>query len=139
MIEVHGSIGRLTCPQCSHSFPIEEYIEPFIERVEIPKCRDCQAVLKPDVVLFEEMLPFDAWEQAENHFRSADVVLVVGSSLEVMPAGSLPLYALERGAKLIINTLSETFLDGQADVLLPFDVAKALPAIVAELGITNAG
>ncbi|HZW03557.1 MAG TPA: Sir2 family NAD-dependent protein deacetylase, partial [Anaerolineaceae bacterium] len=133
VIEVHGSMGRLGCPQCARSYPVEDFVEPFIRQSEIPTCPACGTVLKPAIVLFEEMLPEDAWSEAERHFTAADLVLVVGSSLEVMPAGSLPLYALERGAGLIINTLSETYLDEQADVLLPFDVAATLPAIVAEL------
>ena len=59
---------------------------------------------------------------------------MVGSSLEVTPAANLPLYGLDRGARLIINTLSATYLDGQADLLLTFDVAEMMPAIASRLG-----
>jgi NAD-dependent deacetylase len=75
----------------------------------------------------------EAWNKAQDHCEQADLVLVAGSSLEVSPANQLPLYALQHDARLIINTLSTTYLDEAAHVLLPGDVAKILPQIVAQL------
>lgn len=72
----------------------------------------------------------DTWEAAVDQARQADLFLVVGTSLEVMPVNSLPLYALENHAPLIINTLSLTYLDGRAAVTLKKDISIALPAIV---------
>jgi NAD-dependent deacetylase len=133
VVEVHGSLGKLVCLQCGNEYPDTEYREAFITRNEMPRCRQCDALLKPGIVLFEEMLPADAWAAAEQHFSRADLVLVCGSSLEVGPANTLPLYAVENGARLIINTLSDTYLDPQADLILRADVAMALPAITREV------
>jgi NAD-dependent deacetylase len=133
VIEVHGTTRTLTCLSCHNHYELEQYRARFIEAGELPRCAGCGSVLKPDVVLFEEMLPMDAWDRASEHMARAETVLVVGTSLEVAPASQLPLYALRNGARLIINTLSETYLDEQADVLLPYDVAQAIPAIVTAM------
>ncbi len=82
-----------------------------------------------DIVLYEEMLPREAWEQAELACDQADLILVAGTSLEVMPAASLPLEGFHRGARIIIMNLSATRLDSVADVTLPIDVAGGLPVL----------
>ena len=133
VIEVHGSANQFACLKCGQSFPGEECIDPFIHQAQIPRCPTCSSILKPQIVLFEEMLPIEAWTAAEQHCEKADLILVIGSSLEVIPAANLPYQALRHGARLIINTISETYLDGCADVLLPFDVVTTLPEIAAML------
>jgi len=135
VIEIHGSLTRLDCLRCHHSYSTAEYIEPFINQGIIPRCARCEIILKPSVTLFEEMLPQQAWNQAESACLQADLVLVVGSSLEVVPAAYLPMYAIENNARLIINNLTPTPLDQDADVLLSWDTAEVIPGIVAKLGI----
>ncbi|MCX7975514.1 MAG: NAD-dependent deacylase [Bellilinea sp.] len=134
VLEVHGSMQKLNCLACRQNFPLENYLEAFIQQGEIPRCVNCRAILKPAIVLFEELLPGDVWQQAEEQAARADLFVVVGSALEVTPAAHLPLYALENGAHLIINTFSPTYLDSKADLLLPFDVAELWPEIVNQLG-----
>lgn len=133
VLEVHGSMQKLNCLSCQKNFPLENYLEAFIEQEEIPRCVNCRAILKPAIVLFEELLPVDIWQQAEEQAAKADLFVVVGSALEVTPAAHLPLYALENGAHLIINTFSPTYLDSKADLLLPFDVAELWPEIVHQV------
>jgi NAD-dependent deacetylase len=133
VFEVHGSLGALLCGACQKEYPLEGYRAAFLQEGAIPRCPNCQRTLKPGIVLFEEMLPVDTWQAAERHCDKADVVLVVGSSLEVMPAASLPMSAVEHGAALLINNFTPTFLDRQAAVLLPGDVAEVLPQIVQSL------
>lgn len=134
VLEVHGSVQELHCPSCRQNFPVENYLESFISKEEIPRCVNCRAILKPNIVLFEELLPMNVWQQAEQQATQADLFVVVGSALEVTPAAHLPLYALEQGARLIINTFSPTYLDTRADLLLPFDVAEIWPEIVKLVG-----
>jgi NAD-dependent deacetylase len=133
VLEVHGSIDKMTCPRCKKHFVSMAFKAILEQPGGIPTCPDDHAILKPDVVLFEEPLPADVWRAAENHARAADVLLVVGSSLEVYPAAYLPQLAVENGARTIIANLSATFLDSNAEVLLPADVALSLPAITADL------
>jgi NAD-dependent deacetylase len=86
-------------------------------------------VLKPDIVLYGEMLPVDTWTEAEEHCRRADVILVAGSSLSVWPAAALPEVALEQGAHLILNNRTATPLNSRATVHLTADVAEVIPEI----------
>lgn len=131
VLELHGSLRELSCPKCFTRFPVEGFITPFLENGALPLCRECHAVLKPGIVLFEELLPADVWAQAEVYSRECDLMLVVGSSLEVFPAASLPEYAVEAGARLIINNLTPTYLDADAELVLHADLAEVLPKIAA--------
>lgn len=131
--EVHGSVRTITCPQCHKTHSAEQYAQQILEDSGLPRCTHCKGVMKPDIVLFGEMLPPDVWEAAERHCRKADVMLVIGSSLEVWPAASLPQLALEQGAPLIINNLSPTPLDRMASVVLQADVATVMPQIASLL------
>jgi len=133
VIELHGSLATLTCPRCQTQGDAGDHITAFIQRGQLPYCPSCQALMKPDIILFEEALPFDAWDAAQIHCEKADLVVVAGSSLEVSPANQLPLYALQHDAGLIINTYSPTYLDDKAQIILRGDVATILPQIAAYL------
>jgi NAD-dependent deacetylase len=133
VVELHGNATTLTCLKCHKTFPVSGFVHPFLIAGEMPYCPNCTNLLKPNIILFEEMLPMNAWSQAQNHCENAELILVIGSSLEVTPASSLPLYALENGAHLIINNFSTTYLDERADVLLPMDIVEAIPAIAQHL------
>jgi NAD-dependent deacetylase len=134
VIEVHGSISELVCLRCKTKVTFDEHVvNNFIQNFEIPKCKQCHTFLKPSITLFEEMLPVDAWDSAFDHFQRADLVIVIGSSLEVYPANQLPAIAVSNGAKLIINTFSTTPMDRQADLLLPYNVVEVWTEILQKL------
>lgn len=130
VIELHGSLETLLCLNCRHTFPSEHFYPDFIENAVIPRCPACAAVLKPEIVFYEETLQPSTWDAAVNATTRADVMIIAGTSLEVWPVNSLPLYALDNGARLIINTLSRTHLDNRAEILLNCDISDALPSIV---------
>ncbi len=129
VIELHGSLRTLSCLNCQRQYKTENFIEAFLTQGEPPRCPNCRAFLKPDIVLFEEMLPVEAWEEAQHHCEKADLLLVIGSSLEVIPAAQLPLYTLENGGKVAIITLSPTYLDHEATLVLHRDVLEVIPPI----------
>ena len=133
VIEIHGSMNHLRCMICQSRYSAEVYYQQFISAGEFPRCANCGSLLKPEITLFEEMLPYDAWSSAVDHSENADLFIVIGSSLEVSPASSLPLTALQSGAKLIINTLSSTYLDQRADLVIPYDVTEVVPAITQKV------
>ncbi len=133
VLELHGSLETLSCLACRKTFPSASFAAPFVDRGILPRCPTCQAVLKPDIVLFEEMLPPITWQQSERHCQQADVILVIGSSLQVMPVAHLPAVALSRGARLILVNFTPTYLDDQAEVILRADLVEVVPAIVAAL------
>ncbi|MDW8065641.1 MAG: NAD-dependent deacylase [Anaerolineae bacterium] len=130
VIEVHGHLREATCIRCYRKVPAEPYLEAFLQDGTIPRCEQCEGVLKPDIVLFGEQLPARALVAAQREARRADVFLVAGSSLEVAPAGDLPILAKEYGARLIIVNLSPTAADRYADLRIHGDVAEILPQLV---------
>jgi len=131
VLELHGSAKSLTCLFCRRVYPIGHFFEEFVGQGKLPYCPNCGKLLKPDIVLFEEMLPASVWQQAEVHCRQADLMLVVGSSLEVSPAGGLPWTAFEHGARLVILNFTPTYLDEQASVVIHADAAEILPQLAA--------
>ena len=133
VIEIHGSMRTYSCRRCRQHFASDQFYTQYVELGLLPTCPHCAQIVKPDIVLFEEALPADAWENANAHCSQADLILVVGSSLEVYPAAQLPQIAIENGGRLIILTLSATPLDAWADICLPYDIAEVLPQIAARM------
>jgi NAD-dependent deacetylase len=128
--EMHGTLATLSCTQCFRQVDSQGFLPAFIERGEIPRCPACNSVLKPDVILFGEQLPHKALMEAQVEVRQCDLMLVAGSSLEVLPVAGLPMQALDRGAHLIIVNNTPTYLNVRADAVFLEDVAQVLPAIV---------
>lgn len=133
VIELHGTLRTLTCSQCFHQYDSAAHILQFSETGVIPCCERCGAVLKPDIILFGEQLPHRPWLEAQRAARQCDLMLVAGSSLEVLPVAGLPMQALDRGAHLIIINNSPTYLNVRADLVLLEDVAQTLPAIAEKV------
>jgi NAD-dependent deacetylase len=130
VIEVHGHLREATCIRCYRKVPAAPYLDAFLENGTIPRCEVCGGVLKPNLILFGEQLPAQAFLAAQQEARRADVFLVAGSSLEVAPAGDLPILAKEHGARLILINLSPTAADRYADLQIRGDVAEILPLLV---------
>ena len=133
LVEVHGTIDHSSCLSCGAQFPlpvVRERLEVAVDGV--PRC-DCWQPLKPDVVLFGEFLPEGALEQAFTLAAGADVLLCIGSSLEVYPIAQLPALTRQAGGAVAIVTQGETPYDGRAAVRLSGDVVAELEALVAAL------
>lgn len=127
--EVHGHLREATCMHCLQTYLAEVVLTDYLADGEIPRCPGCGGILKPNVILFGEILPVTIMNRAKRHARDCDVMIVAGSSLEVAPAGDLPMLAKYAGAKLIIVNLGETHLDDMADVLIHADVVDVLPRL----------
>jgi NAD-dependent deacetylase len=136
LIEVHGSIASCCCLRCGTHVPLEE-VRARLQRAAdgVPRCEGCERPLKPDVVLFGELLAPHALERARELCEGADVLLCVGSSLEVYPVAALPQLTLRAGGALAILTQGPTPLDGVADVRLSGDVVAELTALTGALAI----
>jgi len=140
VVEVHGSIARCRCLECGGFVPLADArARAAADPHGIPRCERCGAPLKPDVVLFGELLPSVAMARAEELSEGADVLLCVGSSLEVHPVAGLPLITHGRGGKVAIITRGPTPLDDIADVRLSGDVVEELDALLAELDDEHRG
>jgi NAD-dependent protein deacetylase/lipoamidase len=133
VVEVHGSIDQCVCPECGGRVPLDEVLELLGSGVATPECVACIAALKPDVVLFGELLPEDAMAEAHALAREADLMVAVGSSLEVFPVASLPGITLESDGRLALVTQGPTPYDSDADVKLDGDVVVELDAVMAAL------
>lgn len=129
VIEVHGSLETMTCVDCYEKANAGDYIQPYLEKGQIPRCSVCGGILKPDVVLYGEQLPVHSWLQAQKTSKKCDVMIVAGSSLEVLPVAGLPMRALENGGHLIIINQSDTYIDVRADVVFHENVIDILPKI----------
>lgn len=133
VIEVHGSIATASCQTCRASYPLAE-TRARLEAADdgVPRC-DCRRALKPDVVLFGELLDETAMNRASALAAGADLLLCIGSSLEVWPVAELPEITLTAGGAVAIVTKSATPYDRRAAVRLDGDVVDELRAVVAAL------
>ncbi|MHB8235536.1 MAG: SIR2 family NAD-dependent protein deacylase [Solirubrobacteraceae bacterium] len=134
LVEVHGSIASCSCPDCGGSVSLEQTRRRLADDEHgVPRCDICTGPIKPDVVLFGELLPEGALLRARAMCERADVLLCIGSSLEVHPVAGLPLLTLQRGGALAILTQGPTPLDDVADVRMEGDVVAELGALLGEL------
>ena len=127
--EVHGHLRQATCLHCQKQVNARPFLQEFVHTGDVPRCPDCRGVLKPNVILFGELLPADVLNRAQAQTMHCDLMLVAGSSLEVAPIGDLPIVAKQYGAKLIIVNLSPTHADSWADVVIRADVVEVLPRL----------
>lgn len=132
VIEVHGTLQSLTCVNCYKQHPARKFMDAYLKNGDIPHCTDCQGILKPDVVLFGEQLPIRSWLRAREASKKCDLMLVAGSSLEVLPVAGLPMRAIENGAHLILINQMETYIDVRADIVFYEDVADIIPILTVE-------
>jgi NAD-dependent deacetylase len=135
LIEVHGSIATSSCLACdAPPVGLEEARSRLAAAADgVPRCERCGAPLKPDVVLFGELLPEAAIERATALAGAADLLVCVGSSLEVHPVAGLPELTLAAGGALALVTAGPTPYDGAAAVKLAGDVVEELEAVLEAL------
>ena len=131
LVEVHGSIATSSCPACGARYGLEDVLGR-LAGATMPAC-DCARPLKPDVVLFGEYLSADALDRAAELCAQADLLLCIGSSLEVYPVAQLPQLTLAAGGDVAIVTQGPTPLDDRAAVKLVGDVEDELRALVAAI------
>lgn len=132
VVEVHGTIETGSCQTCAESYPLEE-VKSLFDAGGVARCRSCEGAVKPDVVLFGEMLPEQAMEEAHVLASRADLLLCVGSSLEVYPVAALPAVTTGAGGALAIITQGPTPYDSDATVRLDGDVVDELGALLEAL------
>ena len=132
VIEVHGTIETSTCRSCGESFGLER-VEGLFDEQGVALCASCGGAVKPDVVLFGELLPEEAMARAQELAERAELMVCVGSSLVVHPVAGLPQLTLERGGRLALVTQGPTPYDDDAVLKLEGEVDEELAALVAAL------
>jgi NAD-dependent deacetylase len=132
VVEVHGSIRTCSCPSCGAVCPLGE-VASLIEAHGAPPCPSCGAILKPDVVFFDELLPEGAMERATALASEAGLMLVVGSSLEVYPVAGLPRTTMAAGGRVAVLNRTPTWVDAEADLVVRENAGEVLAAVAEAL------
>jgi NAD-dependent deacetylase len=127
VVEVHGSLRTSSCLDCGHV----EAFDRVVELLPTPRCERCGAVLKPDVVMFGELLPVGAMERASELAHEAALLLVIGSSLEVRPVAALPEETLAAGGKLAILNRGSTPFDRDATLVVEGSAGEVLDRVAS--------
>ena len=146
--ELHGSLKTVSCLKCQSRFDSRQLLPPM-EGWEASyqsgsyhhgaecRCPECDGLLRPDVVLFGESLPDDAWKTSQEWSSQAGLFVVIGSSLVVSPANYLPQMAVEAGAKLLIINQEPTPLDQLATWTIGVKAAEIVPVIAQAIMAGN--
>ncbi len=116
VIELHGTPATHTCQSCSNQIDFVKTLEK-LKSETVPLCDICGGVLKPDITFFGESLPEGAFEDAVFEASAADLILVLGTSLLVQPASSVPVHTIRSGGKMVIVNKGKTSLDRRAELL----------------------
>jgi NAD-dependent deacetylase len=133
VIQLHGNMQWVKCIGCKARHRFEE-VQQWIEGgVEVPECLQCGGILKPDAVFFGEAMPVQETAEAERRSSSCDLCIVIGSTLVVYPAGLMPQYAVNAGAKLVIINDGETALDRAADVRIAARASEVMSLTITKL------
>lgn len=124
VLELHGSIHRNYCMDCSRYYGLEH----LLGTTEIvPRCPDCGGIIKPDVVLYEEELDHSVLVSSVEAIAAADMLMIGGTSLTVQPAASLVTYF--RGKRTVLLNGDPTPFDDQADLLITDRIGKVLGSV----------
>ncbi|MCP4675498.1 MAG: NAD-dependent deacylase [Deltaproteobacteria bacterium] len=129
VLEIHGNTRVINCLSCHADFGFQEIYQQVLEELP-PTCKKCGGTLKPGVVFFGDQLPAGVMEQADKRVADCDLLLVIGSTLQIYPAASLPLIAKRNSAKVIIVNVGETAMEEMADVRIDARAGEVLPQIV---------
>jgi len=133
VIEVHGNYARGVCVDCRRVYAIEDVFVK-VEQSGVPRCDGCDGLLKPDVVLFGELLP-PAFSEAEREAARCDLLLVLGSSLEVYPVAGLVPRAKHSGARVVIISRDPTEFDHIADPVIHARLGPVMRRLTERLGL----
>jgi NAD-dependent deacetylase len=132
VVEVHGSIRTASCLDCGQEVPLDRVVAA-LHAAPAPPCPRCGAIVKPDVVMFGELLPVGAIERATELAQRAGLLLVVGSALEVYPVAGLPEETVSAGGELAIVNRGSTPFDRLASIRIDGGAGEALTALAEEL------
>ena len=124
VLELHGSVLRNHCVRCGKSYTLEDVVN---SKTVIPRCT-CGGIIKPDVVLYEEMLDDDLMSRALDYISAAQMLIIGGTSLVVYPAAGLVRYY--RGNRLVLINKSATSMDSEADLVIPGKIGEVLDQVV---------
>lgn len=133
VIELHGTAFSVSCLSCGKSYERDLIEERLRFGVKVPYCDDCGGILKPATISFGQAMPEDKVAASMRYARECDLCVVIGSSLVVYPAASVPAHAVEHGARLLIINRDPTPLDNRASLVIHDSAGKTLDSIMNSL------
>lgn len=131
VIEVHGTMRRAMCWRCGRRTPMAEVLQRVRDGEDDPACLVCRGILKSDTISFGQALVPEVIERAMRVAGEADLLLAIGSTLQVYPAAGVVPAASDAGARIVIMNNQPTPLDPLADALLRGPIGELLPAVCA--------
>jgi NAD-dependent deacetylase len=123
VLELHGSVHRNYCMNCGKKFDLK-YV---MEQKGVPRCDNCDGIVRPDVVLYEEGLNSDILSRTIKHISKADMLIIGGTSLAVYPAASMIDYFT--GKYLVVINMSPTNRDVMADIVIKEKIGEVFSEI----------
>jgi len=133
VIELHGTARFVTCLNCNKRWPREEIERWLDEGIEIPTCDECGGIMKSATISFGQSMPVEEMMEAQRWSRESDLFIVIGSSLVVYPAASMPIYAAQSGAKLVIINRDPTPFDDMATVVINKGAGDVMTSVLEEV------
>ncbi|HYE47198.1 MAG TPA: Sir2 family NAD-dependent protein deacetylase [Caulobacter sp.] len=133
VIELHGNASYATCLDCGLRHELHHLKPAFVERGEIPACRECGGLVKTATISFGQSMPPGPMARAEEETLACDLFIVLGSSLVVYPAAGFPLLAKRNGARLVIVNREPTEQDPYADLVLHEEIGPLMSSVVPPL------
>ncbi|MBT4337043.1 MAG: NAD-dependent deacylase [Bacteroidetes bacterium] len=131
VLEFHGNSRELVCTNCP-----KRYTKDIVVQQEIPLCDDCHSLLKPDFVFYGEAIPEPTGSQSFSEGMKAEVMLIIGTTGEVMPACNIPYYAKRNKAKIIeINPIKSNYTDQITDIFLAGKATEIMISLQDEISL----
>ncbi len=142
ILELHGTAMHVACMQCHKRYDREKVQQRWRNGEKAPRCGDCGGPLKPATISFGQSMPERETQESYQRSSACDLFIVIGSSLVVQPAASMPLVAKRNGAKLVIINRDPTSFDDTADMTIHGQAGPIMAGILEnvkkELGIASA-
>jgi len=132
VVEVHGSMRRVMCWQCGRRAPMDEALARVRAGEDDPHCLVCSGILKSDTISFGQALVPEVIERALRVAGEADLLLAIGTTLQVQPVASMVPIAMRAGARVVIVNDQETAMDELADVVIRAPIGAVLTAICGD-------
>ena len=139
VIQLHGTAMAVSCLNCGKKFDREGIQERFQKTKKVPYCDDCNGPLKPATISFGQPMPERETQEAYHRSSLCDLFIVIGSSLVVQPAASMPLVAKRNAAKLVIINRDPTPYDDMADMVIHGQAGPTMAAILEKVKIMRKG
>jgi len=130
VIQLHGTAIFVSCLSCKKRYDRDEIQERILKGQKAPRCDDCGGLLKPATISFGQSMPERETQEAYHRSSTCDLFIVIGSSLVVQPAASMPLVAKRNGARLVIINRDPTPYDDMADIVIHSQAGPTMASVL---------